>query len=93
MIVSIAHKGLLLLWEKGDHSKLPGEQIVKIKRILQMLHTAQTLDPLKAVRGYKLHALSGDLKGFWSVFITGNYRIVFRFIEENAYEVDYIDYH
>ncbi len=43
--------------------------------------------------GYKLHALSGGLKGFWSVWITGNYRIIFRFKDENVFDVDYTDYH
>lgn len=93
MIESIAHKGLKRLWEKDDSSKLPSEQIDKIMRILDALDTAKTLDPLRAIPGYKLHSLSGDLKGFWSITVTGNYRIIFRFENENAYDVDYRDYH
>ncbi len=93
MIESIAHKGLKRLWEKDDSSKLPSEQIDKIMRILDALDTAKTLDPLRAIPGYKLHSLSGDLKGFWSITVTGNYRIIFRFENENAYNVDYRDYH
>jgi proteic killer suppression protein len=71
MIVSIGHKGLRLLWEKNNPSKLPSEQIDKIKRVLSVLDTAKTLDPLKAIPGYRLHLLSGELNGFWSVTITG----------------------
>jgi proteic killer suppression protein len=93
MIESIAHKGLKRLWEKDDSSKLPSEQIDKIMRILDALDTAKTLDPLRAIPGYKLHSLSGDLKGFWLITVTGNYRIIFRFENENAYIVDYRDYH
>ncbi len=93
MIESIAHKGLRLLWEKGDASKLPPEQVGKISRILEALDTARTPDPLKAIPGYKLHALTGPLKGYWSVWVTGNYRIIFRFKGENTFDVDYIDYH
>lgn len=93
MIESIAHKGLKRPWEKDDSSKLPSEQIDKIMRILDALDTAKTLDPLRAIPGYKLHSLSGDLKGFWSITVTGNYRIIFRFENENAYDVDYRDYH
>jgi proteic killer suppression protein len=93
MIESITHKGLRLLWERGDPSKLPPEQVMKISRILETLDTAKTLNPLKAIPGYKLHALSGNLKGFWSVWVTGNYRIVFRLKNENVFDVDYIDYH
>jgi proteic killer suppression protein len=93
MIESITHKGLRLLWERGDPSKLPPEQVMKISRIPETLDTAKTLNPLKAIPGYRLHALSGNLKGFWSVSVTGNYRIVFRLKNENVFDVDYIDYH
>jgi proteic killer suppression protein len=73
MIESIAHKGLRLLWEKNDPSKLPPEQVDKIRRILSSLNTAKILQPIRMVPGFKLHPLSGDLKGFWSVWVTGNY--------------------
>ena len=93
MIESIAHKGLRVLWEKDDPSKLPPEQVMKITRILESLDTAKALNTLKAIPGYKLHALSGNLKGRWSIWVTGNFRIVFRFDGENIFDVDYIDYH
>jgi toxin HigB-1 len=93
MIESIAHKGLRLLWEKNDSSKLPPEQIEKIKRILSAIDAAKTLEPLRMVPGYKLHALTGDLKGFWAIWVTGNYRICFKFEDSNAYEINYLDYH
>lgn len=93
MIETIAHKGLRLLWEKNNPSKLPAEQIEKIRRILSVLNTAKTLDPIKAIPGYRLHQLSGDLKGYWAIWVTGNYRIVFRFEEENVFDINYIDYH
>ncbi|HEY4612840.1 MAG TPA: type II toxin-antitoxin system RelE/ParE family toxin [Bacteroidota bacterium] len=38
-------------------------------------------------------ALTGALKGFWSITVTGNYRIIFRLVNETVYDVDYIDYH
>ncbi len=93
MIESIAHKGLRLLWEKNDPSKLPPEQIEKIKRILSAINAAKTLEPLRMVPGYKLHPLTGDLKGFWAIWVTGNYRICFKFEDGNAYEINYLDYH
>jgi proteic killer suppression protein len=45
------------------------------------------------VPGYGLHQLSGELKGFWAVKVDKNYRIIFQFIAEDAFEVDYLDYH
>jgi toxin HigB-1 len=93
MIVSIFHKGLKRLWEKDDGSKLPAEQIGKIRRVLEALDTAKTLEPLRMIAGYRPHPLSGDMKGYWSITITGNYRIIFEFRGENVYVVDYKDYH
>jgi len=43
--------------------------------------------------GYRLHALKGDLRGFWSVTVRANWRIVFRFEGEDAFDVELIDYH
>jgi len=43
--------------------------------------------------GYKLHELSGKELGTWSVWVSGNWRITFQFKNEDAYVVDYRDYH
>jgi proteic killer suppression protein len=45
------------------------------------------------VPGFKLHALKGDLKGFWAVTVRANWRVVFRFEDADAWDVDYLDYH
>ncbi len=77
MIESIQHKGLRLLWEKDDTSKLPAVQIIKIKMILTLLDNAVNVEDMN-FPGSGLHPLKGDLAGFWSVKANGNYRIVFR---------------
>jgi len=43
--------------------------------------------------GFRLHPLKGELKGFWAVTVRANRRVVFRFAEGDAFDVDYIDYH
>ena len=43
--------------------------------------------------GYRLHALGGNMKGYWSIVISGNWRIVFRFEDGDAFDVDLVDYH
>jgi len=43
--------------------------------------------------GYRLHPLKGSLKDFWSVSVSANWRIIFRFEQENVYDVDLVDYH
>lgn len=93
MIVDIKHKGLRRLWERNDSSGLPAQQVEKIRRILDTLDTMKTLDVLRAIPGYKMHSLSGNLNGHYSVWVTGNYRITFRFEEQDVYLVDYQDYH
>jgi proteic killer suppression protein len=43
--------------------------------------------------GFRLHPLKGDLKGFWAVTVRANWRVIFRFVTQNATDVDYVDYH
>jgi toxin HigB-1 len=92
MIESIHHKGLRLLWEKDDSSKLPAAQVIKIKMILTLLDNAADIQDMN-FPGSALHVLKGDLAGFWSVKVNGNYRLIFRFENENAFDIDYVDYH
>ncbi|MEX8547912.1 MAG: type II toxin-antitoxin system RelE/ParE family toxin [Mucilaginibacter sp.] len=92
MIESIRHKGLRLFWEKADPSKLPAAQIVKIRLILTLLHNAKQTEDVN-FPGSGLHSLKGELAGFWAVKVSGNYRIVFRFVKENVVDIDYVDYH
>ena len=67
-------------------------QSEKIARILDRLDAAISLNDMN-LPGYKLHKLKGDLSEYWSVSISGNWRIIFQFEGENALLVDYIDYH
>lgn len=92
MIESIRHKGLKRFFTKGDVSKLPAEQVSKIRDILARLNVAETAQDM-SFEGSGFHQLTGDLKDFYSVKVTGNYRIIFQFSEGNAYKVDYVDYH
>jgi proteic killer suppression protein len=90
--MNFKHKGLKRLFDKGDARKIHADHINKIRRILYKLDVARTIDEVDAP-GFRLHALKGDLKGFWSVSVSGNWRIIFRFIEPDALDVDLIDYH
>jgi proteic killer suppression protein len=94
MIKTINHKGLKLLWTKGDGSKLPPENLFKIKKVLNLINypedVPKDLEPIKNLRP---HLLKGELSGFWSLDVSGNYRITFKFIDGNAYDVDYLDTH
>jgi proteic killer suppression protein len=87
MIANIHHKGLKLLWTKNDASKLPPVQVKKIRNILTLLNNAEMVEDMNFI-GSNLHSLKGDLKGYWSVMVTCNYRIIFRFINRDVYLLD-----
>lgn len=92
MIRSFHHKVLRKLFEDDDRSKLPAQDIDKITRILARLNAATLPDDMDAP-GFKLHQLKGSLKGFWAVTVRANWRIIFRFKDGDALDVDLIDYH
>jgi proteic killer suppression protein len=92
LIQNFRHKGLQRLYEKADRKGLSPEMTPKIKRIVARLDVAAGPEMMN-LPGLKLHPLKGRLKGFWSVWVTGNWRIIFRFDGGHAYDVDLIDYH
>jgi proteic killer suppression protein len=92
MILSFKHKGLQLYATKGDRSKLQQNHVARIRLIISRLNRATEPEMMNQA-GYCFRALKGDLKGFYSVRVSGNWRIIFRFEGENAVDVDYIDYH
>ncbi|MCF0057915.1 type II toxin-antitoxin system RelE/ParE family toxin [Dyadobacter sp. CY356] len=92
MIESIQHKGLRFLFENDDSSKLNAHLVERLREILSLLDTAETVEQLN-IPGYRLHKLSGDLKEFYSIKVNANYRIIFRFNNGDAYDVDFLDYH
>jgi proteic killer suppression protein len=92
MIVSFRHKGLKLVYEKGDRRRLSAEHAEKIERILARLDEANEPRNMD-LPGFRLHPLKGDLAGYWSVSVSGNWRIVFRFDGANVRDVDLVDYH
>jgi proteic killer suppression protein len=94
MIQSFKHKGLRLLWEQNNSGKLPAELISRIERMLDVIDAVkQVPEDFGAYQNWNIHKLSGDLIEFWSIKVNKNYRIVFRFDGQHAYDVDYIDYH
>lgn len=93
MIRHIRHAGLKRFYERGDRRRLMAEHVPKIARILAQLDIAKAPVDMD-IPGFRLHPLTGDLAGFWSVTVRANWRITFRFDEHGAVvEVDYVDYH
>jgi proteic killer suppression protein len=92
VIASFRHRGLKRLYEDDDHRGLSPAHLDKIKRILARLDEAADIRNM-ALPGFQLHPLKGKLKGLGAVSVSGNWRVVFRFENGNAYDVDLIDYH
>ena len=59
---------------------------------LAALDTAQSIDDMD-IPGYRLHQLTGDRKGIWSITVNANWRLTFEFNEGNVYILNYEDYH
>jgi proteic killer suppression protein len=94
MIISFKHKGLRLFWEHDDGSKLPFQQIKRIRILLQVIDELKDVPKdLAHLVSLRPHPLKGEYRGFWSLDITGNYRIIFRFENGDAYDVNYLDTH
>ena len=92
MIESFRHKGLKRLFEHGDGKGVDAKFIDRIENILGLLDAAVALQDM-SLPSFRLHPLTGDLKGYWSVSVRANWRITFRFDDGKARDVDLVDYH
>ena len=92
MIVSFRHKGLEAFYRLGTNKGIQSAHAAKLARILTLLDVASSADDIN-LPGLKLHPLKGDMKGHWSMWVNGNWRVTFRFIDNDVELVDYQDYH
>lgn len=93
MIKSIKHKGLRLLYYKNDASKLPQSHIAKISMILDIIDNLEKVpQDLMFYKTLRPHPYK-NMDNIWSLDVTGNWRILFRFVDGDAFDVDYIDPH
>ena len=92
MIRSFRHKRLKRLYEEDDPSGVISEHAEKIRDILVRLDAAGTVADMD-LPGFRLHPLKGELKGFWAVTVRANWRVIFRFSDGEALDINYVDYH
>ena len=92
VIKNFRHRGLRRAHERGDFRKISIRYQTRIATILSDLDVATKVSDLD-LPAYHLHQLKGKLKGFWSVRVSRNWRITFRFENGNAYDVNLVDYH
>ena len=92
MIRSFKHKGLAKFFESSTKSGIQPEHADRLRLILGALNAAASPEDM-GLPGLKLHPLKGVRKDTWAVWVSGNWRITFKFIDAEAEVVDYEDYH
>ena len=92
MIRGFRHKGLKRLFEDGERKGIRPDLTEKCENILLFLNRARNPQDMN-LPGFRLHPLKGDRRGFWSVTVRANWRIVFRFGDGDVHDVDLVDYH
>ena len=92
MIKSFRHKALQKFFFDGSKKGIQPKHAEKLADILDLLDAATEIRDMN-FPGSDLHPLKGDVRGFWSVKVSGNWRIIFRFERGEVFDVDYVDYH
>ena len=92
MIKNFAHKGLEAYFATGSKAGIQPTHAARLKRQLAQLDQAAAPRDMN-VPGWKLHSLKGELAGHWAVWVSGNWRMTFKFDGADACVVDYQDYH
>ena len=94
-IRNVVHRGLRRFIERDDPSGLPPAVVEKVRNILTFLQDMDDAQELRDVPSWKVHQLTGDRKGTWTLSVTRNWRITFRIDSENEeiLDLNYEDYH
>lgn len=92
MIKSFANRATEGFAQDGK-AKFTGMDVAKAFARLQVLHAATSLDDISPLKSVGLHPLVGSRKGQWAMTINGPWRLVFRFKDGNAEQVEIVDYH
>lgn len=93
MIKSFADRRTRELYTSGTAKRFPPDVARRAARKLEYLDLATSLDDLKVPLGNRLHALRGDRPGQHAIAVNDQWRICFRFVEGDAYDVEVCDYH
>lgn len=92
MIKSFTHSGLEVFFNTGSKKGIQPHHEKRLRNQLAALNSAQKPEDM-GVPGWKLHPLTGQMDGYWSITVNANWRVTFKFEGSDAYVVDYQDYH
>lgn len=92
-IRTIRHRGLRRLIEDDDPREIRGDLVYRTRNILTALIAATGMDGVQGPPGWRIHQLSGDRAGTWSISVSGNWRITFELEDGDIMKLDLEDYH
>jgi proteic killer suppression protein len=93
-IRSFDHKGLKRLYTEDNAKGVPADSVDKLRKVFAFLDAMQDVEELRALTSWKVHTLTGDRKGTWSLSVTGNRRFTFRIDDQREIcDVNLEDYH
>lgn len=92
MIRSFTSRALKRFFERGDESRIHADHRGMVRDILARLNASAVPNDMD-LPGFRLHPLKGEYAGFLAVAVRANWRVIFRFEEGDAVDVDYLDYH
>jgi len=92
MIKTIKHKGLDKFYNTGTLAEVQAQHAKRLQLIMTRLDASICPEDMD-LPGLNLHKLKGKLKAFYAVTVQTNWRVIFRFVGDHVYDVDYIDYH
>lgn len=92
MIRTFRHKGIENFFRTGSKAGIQAAHANRLRLQLGMLDAAKSPADM-GLPAWRLHPLSGELKGHWAVWVSGNWRLTFAFEDGDAILVDYQDYH
>ena len=93
MIISFRHKGLEALFTEGQTKGVQQTHVKKLKQILAVLNAACDIEDIKSIKSLGYHTLLGIRKGEHSVWVNKNWRVTFKFIDNDVHLTNYEDYH
>lgn len=92
-ILSFSHKGLRDLYLTGTAKGLQPSLVGRVRRVLFALAAAPDMDALNGPPGWRIHRLTGDRAGDWSISVSGNWRLTFKIQDGAIVDLDLEDYH
>jgi proteic killer suppression protein len=94
-IRSFSHKGLALLFMRGDGRRLPSYAVEKLRKMPGFLQAMKDAEELRTLPVWRPHRLSGDRRDVWALVVTRNWRLTFRIdtVERELFDIDFEDYH